>query len=317
MVRILFFTFSFVFSVSCFGQNVDVDTLKSWLSYISSDTLRGRSNGSKELNAVQDWISGKFEQYGLKSLDTLNGYDQRFYFKTYPDSIEIRNVIGYFPGEEGLEDSIIILSAHIDHIGMDLSDPEDSVYNGADDDGSGIVTLLGLAKRIHDQKIRLNSTVILAIFGGEEIGLVGSGYFCKSKVIPFDRVKLNINIEVVGRSEELGKNKYYVTGPKKSDLTEFLSTYNEDKDWKIKDLGYMAKRLYSMADNYSFERHVNNPEYQVPAHSFATSSMAKHIHSVSDEAKYIDFENLGSFVNYLTELVVYISDNDVKITYKK
>jgi len=297
-----------------FGQDSDIDSLKCWLNYISSDELKGRQNGTKELNKVQDWIVSKYSNYGLIPFDKLNSFTQSFNYRTYQDSNVLKNIIGYYPGIT--KDTFIILSAHIDHIGMDKYNKNDSVYNGADDDGSGVVTLLGIAKKIHEQKRKFNYSIVFVIYSGEEIGLVGSEYFCKSKILPFDKVKLNMNFELVGRSLQFGKYKYYITGPSNSDLIDCLNQYNKGQHWKIQDIGYEAEYLYKMADNYSIVRYVNDSVIHVPAHTFATSTGEGYIHQTNDEIKYIDFDNLASFVNYSTDLIYYISNNNIRINYK-
>lgn len=298
-----------------FGQNSDIDSLKSWLNYISSDELKGRKNGTKEISIVQDWMADKFSEYGLIPLENLNGYNQTFTARNRNDSLEIRNVIGYSPGIS--KDSFIIISAHIDHIGIRKKVENDSICNGADDNGSGVVTMLGIAKKMHEQKRKLNYSIVYIAYGGEELGLVGSGYFCKNKTLPFDKVKLNINIEMDGRTLEFGKNKFYITGPSRSNLIDIINQYNINKQWQIEDIGEQAENLYGRSDNHSFERVVNDSIIHVPAHTFSTSTGKGYIHQVSDDVRYIDFENLESYTNYLTDFICFLSNNRESIIYKK
>ena len=315
-MKIIFSTILLLLTYSNgFGQNSDVDSLKSWLNYVASDELKGRKNGSKEISSVQDWVADKFSEYGLIPLENLNGYNQTFFARNRIDSLEIRNVIGYSPGIS--KDSFIILSAHIDHIGIKKNNVGDSIYNGADDNASGVVTLLGIAKKLHEQKRELNYSIVYIAYGGEELGLVGSRYFCKNKTLPFDKVKLNINIEMDGRILEFGKNKFYVTGPSRSNLIDIINKYNIDKKWQIVDIGEQAENLYGRSDNHSFERFVNDSVIHVPAHTFSTSTGKGYIHQVSDEVKYIDFENMESFTNYLTDFISFLSNNRESIIHKQ
>lgn len=315
-MKIIFFTVLLLLTYSnSYGQNSDIDSLKSWLNYISSDELKGRKNGSKEIGIVQDWMADKFSEYGLIPLEKLNGFNQTFTAKNRNDSIVVRNVIGYSPGI--YKDSFIIVSAHIDHIGIRKKVDNDSICNGADDNSSGVTTLLGIAKKMYEQKRKLNYSIVYIAYGGEELGLVGSGYFCKNKTLPFDKVKLNINIEMDGRTLEFGKNKFYITGPSRSNLIDIINQYNKNKQWQIKDIGTKAESFYYMSDNHSFERFVNDSVIQVPAHTFCTSTGVGFLHQVNDEAKFIDFENLDSFTNYLTDFIYYLSDNRISVIKKQ
>lgn len=312
---------TFLLILFCFnssGQSAKPDSIKSWLTYLASDDLKGRANRSKELEVAQNWVAEKFAEYGVIPLKGQQSLMQEFTLKASTDSLKIRNIIGYLPGnKKNFKDSMIILSAHIDHIGTRKNNTKDSIYNGADDNASGVITLLGIAKNIFEQKIKLKTSIVFVVFSGEELGLIGSGNFCRSKIIPFEKVRLNMNIEMDGRSDQFGKNKYYITGPKKSNLIELLAQFNQNREWQLQDIGSRADMLYRMSDNYSFDRIVNNPEFQVPAHTFATSIGDGYVHQPHDELSFIDFENLNSFVNYLTELTTYLSNNKTSIKYTR
>ncbi len=196
---------------------------------------------------------------------------------------------------------------------MAVFEGQDNVYNGADDDASGIVLLLGVAKKIHESGIMPECPVVLIAFSGEEPGLVGSSYFCQSKAIPWDKIKMNLNFELVGRSVEFGKQKYYITGPGYSNLASVLAKFNGTEKWQMINLGRKADQLFTMADNYSFIQQGKNSKNCIPAHTLATSVGDNYVHRVYDEAKNIDYENLNSLVDYTTKLVYYLSRNEVII----
>ncbi len=233
------------------AQKLTVDSLRCWLSYMASDEMNGRANGSEEIEKIATWLSDKFQKYGVIPLE-----GQKSLFQEYPvdgQNAMYKNVIGYIPAKNNKDNySYIVLSAHFDHIGKRGI----MICNGADDDASGIVTLLGIAKNIYENNVRLDCPIIFAAFSGEERGRLGSKYFCTSNIIPLNRAKLNINFELVGRSEENGKDKFYITG-------------------QAFGMGY--------------------------------------IHSGKDKVKFIDFENLYSFVNYMTGFINYISRQEIKV----
>jgi Zn-dependent M28 family amino/carboxypeptidase len=308
----------FIFLFAClmgnvYNQTPSQDTLKSWMHFLSADERKGRDNGSVEAIQVADWLADKLEKSGVK---TLPGSQWLFHDYQNPNGgMGLTNVIGYIPGKS--EDSYIILSAHYDHIGVSRSGGTDPIYNGADDDASGICMLLGIAGKIYADTNKPECSIIIAAFSGEEIGLLGSEAFCKSNVIAWDKVKANLNFELTGRSGELGKYKYYITGRSNSNLSETLNKFNENSTWKMTDVGYVADLLYRAADNYSFVKYVHNRKISFPAHTMATSVGKDYVHTVKDEEKNIDFDNLSELIDYTTSLVYYISQKDVILSCKQ
>jgi hypothetical protein len=304
--------------IACFielkSQNADIDSLKSWMKYIASDEMRGRENGSKESEIVSSWIARMYAVYRVQSIPGQRDFFQKYTVHSRQDSLQLRNVLGYIKGTS--PDSFIVLSAHYDHIGISRWDKPDSIMNGADDDASGIVTLLAIAKEIQEKKLIPHCSLILAAFSGEEYGLLGSGYFCKSKIIPMQQVKVNLNFELVGRSQEHGKNNYFITGPAESNLSEILQQFNGNATWHLIDKLPEAKMLYSMADNYSFVKYAKGSALCIPAHTLGTSVGQDYIHQVDDEYEYMDFENLNSFIKYATGLVYFLSGKEIRISCK-
>jgi hypothetical protein len=292
------------------AQNEAIDTLKTWIEFLSSDDMKGRANGSVENVKIADWIAKKFANCGLYPLPHQNWMLQDY---LYPESWTgfLSNVVGYIPGKS--EDTYIVLSAHYDHIGVSGYKNKDNVYNGADDDASGIALLLGIAKKIQERGIIPECSIVMIAFSGEEPGRLGSEYFCQSKIIPMEKVKFNLNFELVGRSTEYGKNKYYLTGPDYSDLASVLTKYNYTEQWQLNYLGPENNLLYTVSDNFSFVRYANRAKCCIPAHTLATSVGVGYIHQVQDEAKYIDYENLNSLVDYTTKLIFYLSWKDIII----
>ncbi len=297
-----------ILPLNVLAQNITEDSLKCWLSYIASDEMSGRANGSKEIEEIASWLSGKFQQYGVIPLEGEESLLQE-YPVDYKD-INYKNVIGYIPAKnEENNHPYIVLSAHFDHIGK----RGNKIYNGADDDASGIVTLLGIAKNIHENGVKPDCPIVFAAFSGEEYGRLGSKAFCTSNIIPLNQAKLNVNFEMVGRSDEYGKNKFYITGQKYSSLSNMIQKYNENKSWQLIDIGEFGNQLYRAADNYSFIQYFNHSTTCIPAHTIATNIGMSYVHSEKDKVEYIDFENLCSFINYITGFINYISQQEIKV----
>lgn len=291
------------------------DSLKNWLNFLASDEMKGRDNGSKEIEKVAKWLSEKYKQYGLQEVAGLKDFVHTY--ALYGDSSFFhKNIIGYIPAknEQDNDSSFIVLSAHFDHIGMNRnSSSGDSVYNGADDNASGIVTMLGIAKNLHERNIQLDCPVVFAAFSNEENALSGSSHFCKSNVIPIQKIKVNINFEMCGRTEEFGKNKYFITGPNHSNFQDIVIAFNEGRGWEIANAGGMVNRLFSMADSYSFVEYARRSNACIPAHTIATSIGYAHVHQAHDEIKYVDFDNMNALVDNLTQLVIHVARKNVEV----
>jgi len=292
------------------------DSIQSWLGFLASDAMKGRANGTEEIETVAEWLSMMYKQYGLQDISGLTNYIQP-YLLDNNDSFIHKNIIGSIQAKEEYADTdfYVLLSAHFDHIGMNRYPVDgDSIYNGADDNAAGVVAMLAIAKNLFDHKVLPESPIVFAAFSNEETGLRGSKYFCESGVLPIGKVKININFDMVSHTDEYGKNKFYITGPGYSNFQDIVIEFNKDKAWEIVDVGTYANMLYRLSDNYSFVLHANQSNDCVPAHTIATSvALNSHIHKLYDEVEYVDFENMNHLVDYLTQLVLYIARKDVEV----
>jgi Zn-dependent M28 family amino/carboxypeptidase len=261
-----------------------------------------------------------YKQYDLQEFARLPKYFQPYYLSEDSSFIH-KNVIGYIPAnnEANIDGPYVILSAHFDHIGISRYPVDgDSIFNGADDNASGIVTLLTIAKNLCEREVRPDCPIVFAAFSNEERGMRGSSYFCKSEIIPIQQIKVVVNFEMLSHSEEFGKHKYYITGPDYSNLQDIVMEFNENKEWKIAKPGNIVNMLYRMSDNYSFVIQANSASFCVSAHTIATSvGLQSHVHKVYDEIDFVDFENMNSVVENLTQLVIYLASKQVAINCKK
>jgi hypothetical protein len=139
---------------------------------LSNDYFQGRGTGSEGINKAAIYIENYLKDCRIKP-----------YFANYRDSFEIYNmqafnVIGKIEGNDSiLKNEYIIISAHYDHEGK-ISGSPDSVYNGANDNASGVSAILNIAKIISSERKNKRS-IIVALFAGEELGLTGSQHFAE------------------------------------------------------------------------------------------------------------------------------------------
>lgn len=210
----------------------------------------------------------------------------------------LANIIGVLPGSDKA-DEFIAFSAHHDHIGTRAaSENEDGIYNGANDDASGVSAVLSLARHF---KNRNNKRSIMFIsFTAEESGLLGSSHFIKD--INSDAIKAMLNIEMIGKSSEFGPGRYWMTGYERSDLGKILNANIRAQSWPldaiddlpvIKPDPYEKYQLFYRSDNASLAR------LGVPAHSLSSTQINNDTdyHNVSDELATLDLEQMRDIID--------------------
>ena len=209
--------------------------------------------------------------------------------------VKSENMLGYLEGSDK-KDELIVISAHFDHIG--LNEGEDKVNNGADDDGSGTVTVLQLAKAFVQAKKDGHGprrSILFMTVTGEEEGLFGSEYYVTHPVFPLANTVADLNIDMVGRKDPQHNDKpdyVYVIGSDKlsSELHEINESNNKmytqlDFDYTYNDQNH-PDRLYYRSDHWNFAK--NN----VPI-IFYFDGIHEDYHKPSDEVSKIDFDLLA------------------------
>lgn len=209
--------------------------------------------------------------------------------------IETENVLGVIPGSHPvLKDEVVVLTAHYDHLGKE----DGVIYNGADDDGSGTVALLeiaqslALAKKAGQGPLR---TILIMPVTAEEKGLLGSKYYSENPVFPMHNTIANLNIDMIGRSDDLNEDPAYIYVIGSDRLSDDLHKTNEaaaEELGKIRlDYRYNSEddpnRFYYRSDHYNFVVHG------VPS-IFYFSGVHEDYHQPTDTVEKIDFEKLES-----------------------
>lgn len=268
---------------------------KSLVEYLASDSLNGRFPGTEGAKKAAAFIADEFRSAGTKAIAGYSGYLMPFLIKRISD----KNLIGYnvlsaLAGKTKA-DEIIVFSAHYDHVGTFSTNPfknngplnrKDSIYNGANDDASGVAAVILLARYF----AALNNnerTIIFIAFSGEELGLLGSQ--AASGDVQPDQIKAVINIEMIGRNPD-NKVHPYITGADLSNLKSLLNNdlarYDEKKYGKqfFANDPYKEDRLFRRSDNWWFAN------LGIPAHTFMLTSPHDHFyHSPDDEVETLDF----------------------------
>lgn len=177
------------------------ESLLKHIKELSSDAYEGRETGTKGAAKAKNYIIAEFKKLGVKPLGET--FEQTFSMPKTSKITQGENILGFINGSEKPTEYIVI-SAHYDHEGI----KKGKIYNGADDDASGISALIAFAEYL--QKHPPKHSVILAAFDAEEKGLIGSYYFVENSIVPKTQLKLNINMDMISRSD---KKELYAVGP--------------------------------------------------------------------------------------------------------
>ena len=204
---------------------------------------------------------------------------------------DVSNVVAMVaPAPGPMAEEALIFTAHYDHIGMTAPVDGDWIFNGADDDGSGTVALLELAQAFASLKPAPARKVLFCAFFGEERGGLGSKFYVENPAHPLGKTVCDVNIEMIGRSFEVGPKVVWVTGYDYSDLGAILAEGGTDAGVRIIPDPYPRQNFFLRSDNVAFVRH------KVPGHSISAGSTHPDYHGVDDEVERIEFENLEAIV---------------------
>jgi Zn-dependent M28 family amino/carboxypeptidase len=204
------------------------------------------------------------------------------------------NVVGVVPGSDpALANQYVVLSAHMDHLGVATGAAPDSIFNGADDNASGTVGVLEVARAMA-AGAQPKRSVIFAIVSGEEKGLWGSEYFVGHAPVPVGAIVADINLDMIGRN---WRDTVGVIGRQHSNLGEILDQVAAGhRDLRVTPVGdrWPDQNRFSRSDHYNFAR------AGVPI-LFLSSGYAPEYHEVGDSPDKIDAEKLAR----LAQLVFY------------
>ena len=257
---------------------IDSSMVRKHLYTLAADNMEGRQSGTPGIEKAAVYIESEFKKIGLSTFGDLESYRQTFTFKNRKskDDIISSNIIGVLEGKSK-KDEYVIISAHYDHLGMKKSGEGDLIYNGANDDASGVTGVLALAA--YFKKAGHERTIVFAAFTAEEMGLIGSTYF--GKQIDAAKFVAGINLEMIGKTPSFGPNTAWLTGFERSDFGKIIQKNLEGSGYQLFPDPYKNFNLFFRSDNASLAR------LGVPSHTFSTTpiDIDPDYHQVSDEAE--------------------------------
>jgi peptidase M28-like protein len=196
---------------------------------------------------------------------------------------EARNVVGMIRGSDPtLREEWVVMTAHYDHLGQkEVPAGEDGIWNGADDNASGTAAILEIARAIARGPAPRRSLLVL-FMSGEERGLLGSAHYSQHPLVPYDRVVLDLNVDMVGRST----GKVQGIAPTCAPLFEETVAIGKEHGIAVDPDQQLSWRVAYLTDSYHFTR------FDVPAIEFFTGMHADY-HQPSDSVEKIRYAELG------------------------
>ncbi len=267
---------------------ISPDSLKGNLSYLSSDMLEGRGTPSRGLDLAAEFIASRFRAAGLEAVGD-DGYFQTADWPLRgdaPKTTKVRNVIGVMRGSDPkLKDTYIIVSAHYDHLGIRQSEG-DTIFNGANDDGSGTVGVIELANALRNTHPK--RSIVFMTYFGEERGMLGSSWYGNHPIFPIEKTIANINLEQIGRTDDNeGKrvDELSMTGYDYSDLGDSLNKSGQKVGIKVTKHPQNSDAFFFRSDNATLAGQG------VPAHTVCTAFEYPDYHKASDTWDKVDYDN--------------------------
>ena len=293
-----------------YSNTININDLYDHIEILASDSLEGRETGKPGQKMAAEYIANHFNKIGIppykgkkyfqkfkvkskRHVCKCDDCDLTFFKRIFKSNQIIRgeNVLGYIEGTD-LKDELIIITAHYDHLGKHDS----LIFNGADDDASGVAGAMEIAEAFMIAKkegFGPRRSVLIMPVSGEEKGLLGSKYYTDNPIYPLEKTVANLNIDMIGRLDDWHDNGNYVYLIGSDRLSLELHNINEeinlnhiglDLDYRFND-EEDPNRYYYRSDHYNFAK--NN----IPV-IFYFNGIHEDYHRPSDTIEKLDFNKI-------------------------
>ncbi|MGA1981494.1 MAG: M28 family peptidase [Acidobacteriaceae bacterium] len=292
------------------------------MAFLADDELHGRGSATRDEHITALFAAAQFLALGLAPGGDNGTFLQKVALPSpLPPSLRQRlsqfedtprsatwNAIAILRGTDPAA-GVILLSAHLDHLGMLKPDPAhpdaDTIYNGADDDASGTTAVLAFAHAFAAGS-RPRRTIVFALFGSEEIGGFGNAGFLAHPPIPLASIVANLEFEMIGRPDPaVPADALWLTGFDRSNLGPELARHGAHL---VAD-PHPAQNFFRRSDNFALARQG------IVAQSVSSYGLHKDYHQPSDELSKIDFPHMVNAIASLVEPIRWLADTSWRPTW--
>jgi len=295
---------------------VSQESVKKYMQNLASDEMRGRGSATADELAAAKYIASQLKLLKIEPAGDDGGYLQTVKFQrrqrgapgATPADATTTNVVGILRGSAPKQmKETILLTAHLDHLGVGREVNGDSIYNGADDDASGCTAVLELAEALAAGP-RPKRTVVFAFFGSEEIGGYGARYFQEHPPVPVESFVANLEFEMIGRPDAaVAPHTLWLTGYERSNLGAALAAHGA----RLVADPHPEQNFFRRSDNYVLA--VKG----IIAHTVSSYGLHSDYHRPSDDLAHVDFAHMTEAIESMVEPVRWLVNSDFKPQWNK
>ncbi len=315
-----------------YRDRFDANAIQRGINTLAADSMEGRMTGAPGARAAR-WISAQFAAAGLTPAGDSGGFLQHIplqvaaptpampgsaatpsrqprprpvasweEWNALDPALRARssNVVGVLPGSDPtLRDEVVLVTAHYDHIGIGRPIDGDSINNGADDDASGVIAVIEMAKALRNGP-RPKRTIVFMAITGEESGGLGTRWYIAHPVRPLEKTVVDLNIEMIANADSLagGFGKAWLTGYERSTMGDLLA----DNGIPLVPDPRPTQRFFERSDNAAFAR------IGIPAHSLSSYNLMTPYHHPKDEPSVINAPHMAEVIGATARALRLLAD---------
>lgn len=319
-------------AVAALPAHTRIEDVRAEMYALADDSMQGRFTGSPGMHRAARYLAGLFREIGLEpagddgflqhmplAWETRGGERIPRLLNAWADTTGVRpgnrgvgvNVVGILRGSDPvLRDQVVLIDAHFDHLGSVHAGSgcqavgADTLCNGADDDASGDVAVLEIARELR-RGPPPQRTIVFLLTTGEEVGLLGTRWYIQHPVLPLERMVANLEIEMIGRPDSLagGGGKAWLTGFERSTMGGMLAAAGIP----IVADPRPGQQFFERSDNIAFARRG------IPAHTLSSFNLHGDYHTAADEAQRIDYGHMTQVVRAAARAARLLADGPAPV----
>jgi len=278
-------------------------SIRGHMEMLASDAMNGRASGSRDEWLAATYIASQLRRFGLEPLGDAGGFVQEI-ATTRPDASgapgRTWNVLArLLGGDRHHASQVIMLSAHLDHIGA-RGAGADTINNGADDDASGVTAVLELA-RVLARGDRPDRTILFVWFGSEETGGFGARHFVGAPPVPLASIVANLEFEMIGRPDSaVAADELWLTGFERTTLGPALRA----RGARIVADPHPEQNFFMRSDNITLARRG------VVAQTVSSYGLHREYHTPADDLAHIDFAHMTAAIQSMVKAIAWLANTD-------
>lgn len=297
------------------------ERLRTLLGTLADDSMMGRRTGTDGAAMAAQFLAAELARYGVQAVggDVYMQHVSMVWTErngrrrpslpaedvdvdTLPAESVLKNevnVVGIIPGTDSiLKNEAVVIGAHFDHVGIGTVVDGDSIYNGADDDGSGTVAILEIARELVRNPTK--RTIVVLLSTAEEMGLLGTRWYLDHPLFPLDKTVADFQIEMIARPDSLagGPGHAWLTGYERTTMGDQLAEAGSP----IVPDPRPTQRFFFRSDNLPFAQHG------IPAHTLSSYNLHEDYHAPTDDMGGVDFAHMTAVVDAAVKAVRFLGD---------